>query len=100
MKEQIICSELTRLQWLQLASIIDNGFIGTEKHFLAERRNGYYYLETNKCDEVSLIRVYCKIGVSGIDKITRLGSDTEGWKEVHPETYKSMANYLRTLEQQ
>jgi hypothetical protein len=39
------------------------------------------------------------IGVSGIDKITRLGSDTEGWKEVHPETYKSVANYLRTLEQ-
>lgn len=90
----IICSDLSLGTWIRLAGHIDNGFFGTEKTFSAERKNGYYLLNTNKCDDVSMVRVYCKIGVAGIDKIEILGEDTEGWQEIHLNTYKRLEKFL------
>lgn len=93
----VICSELSCDDLRRLAGHIDNGFFGSEKTFSAERKNGYYYLNTNKCDDVSIVRVYCQIGVEGIDKIERLGEDTDGWQEIHSNTYKSVCNFLNDL---
>ncbi len=93
----VICSALSSDDWRRLAGHIDNGFFGSEKPFSAERKNGYYYLNTNKCDDVSIVRVYCKIGVAGIAKIERLGEDTEGWQEIHPNTYKSVEKFLNGM---
>ena len=93
----VICSALSSDDWRRLAGHIDNGFFGSEKTFSAERKNGYYYLNTNVFDDVSMVRVYCKIGVAGIDKIERLGEDTEGWQEIHPNTYKSVEKFLNGM---
>ena len=94
---RVICSALSSDDWRRLAGHIDNGFFGSEKTFSAERKNGYYYLNTNKCDDVSMVRVYCQIGVVGIDKIERLGEDTEGWQEIHPTTYKNVEKFLNGM---
>lgn len=93
----VICSALSFDDWRRLAGHIDNGFFGSEKTFSAERKNGYYYLNTNKCDDVSMIRVYCQIGVEGIEKIERLGGDTEGWQEIRSYTYKSVEKFLNGI---
>lgn len=90
----VICSTLSSDDWIKLAGHIDNGFFGSEKTFSAERKSGYYYLSTNKYDDVSMIRVYCQIGVEGIDKIERIGEDTDGWQEIHPNTYKRLIAIL------
>ena len=97
-KTDVICSAFSSDDWRRLAGHIDNGFFGSEKTFMAERKNGYYYLNTNVCDDVSMVRVYCKIGVAGIDKIERLGEDTEGWQEVHPNIYKSVEKFLNAMQ--
>ena len=94
---RVICSALSSDDWRRLAGRIDNGFFGSEKTFSAERKNGYYYLNTNACDDVSMVRVYCQIGVAGIDKIERLGGDTEGWQEIHPNTYKNIEKFLNGM---
>jgi hypothetical protein len=93
----VICSALSSDEWRRLAGYIDNGFLGSEKTFSAERKNGYYYLNTNKCDDVSMVRVYCKIGVEGIDKIERIGEDTVGWQEINSTTYKNVEKFLRDV---
>ena len=92
-KGNIICSSLSTNEWIRLAGCIDNGFFKSEKTFSVVRKNGYYYLNTNKCDDVSIVRVYCKIG-EGIDKIERLAGDTDEWQEIHTETYKNIENVL------
>lgn len=93
----VICSAFSSDDWRRLAGYIDNGFFGSEKTFSAERKNGYYYLNTNSCDDVSMVRVYCTIGVAGIDKIERLGEDTEGWQEIHQKTYKNVEKFLNGM---
>ena len=93
----VICSALSSDEWRRLAGHIDNGFFGSEKTFSAERKNGYYYLNTNKCDDVSMVRVYCQIGVEGIDKIERLGEDTDSWQEIHLNTYKRVEKFLNGM---
>ena len=93
----VICSALSSDDWRRLAGHIDNGFFGSEKTFSAERKNGYYYLNTNKCDDVSMVRVYCQIGIAGIDKIERLGEDTDGWQEIRPNTYKNVEKFLNGM---
>jgi hypothetical protein len=50
-KLPVICSDLSYDDWRRLAGHIDNGFFGSEKTFSVERKNGYYYLNTNKCDD-------------------------------------------------
>ena len=94
---RFICSALSSYEWIRLAGHIDNGFFGSEKTFSAERKNGYYYLNTNKCDDASMVRVYCQIGAEGIDKIERLGEDTDGWQEINPNTYKSLEKFLNGM---
>jgi hypothetical protein len=98
-KLPVICSDLSYDDWRRLAGHIDNGFFGSEKTFSVERKNGYYYLNTNKCDDVSMVRVYCQIGVQGIDKIERFGEDTNGWQEIHQKTYESVERkmFVKTL---
>jgi hypothetical protein len=83
----LICSDFTIDDWIKFAGIIDANFYATERTFTADRKKGYYYLNTNICDDCSIVRVYCQIGVSGIEKIERLGSDTESWQEIQPSTY-------------
>ena len=88
------CDNLSSDEWIRVAGFIDNGFLGSEKTFSATRMSGYFYLITNKCDSVSMVRVYCQIGVEGIERIERLGDDTEGWEEIHSNTYKKIENFL------
>ncbi len=90
----VACSELTQEQWRRLASRIDNEFTGSEKTFTAERKNGYYFLTTNKCDWASFIKVYTN-GI-GIDKITILGNHTDGWDEIQKGTYKGVGKFLES----
>lgn len=93
----VICSALSTDEWRRLAGRIDTGFFDSDETFTAERKNGYYYLNTNRCDDVLLVKVYFTSGKSGIDKITALGEYTEGWSELHKETYKSVENFLNSL---
>ncbi len=95
---RVICSALSSDEWLRLGGYIDTGFFGSEKTFSAERKNGYYYLNTNKYDDVSMVRVYCQTGVEGIDKIERFGEDTDGWQEIYPNTYKSVEKFLNSMQ--
>ncbi len=88
----IVCSTLTQEQWRILATRIDNNYIGSEKTFTAERKNGYYYLTTNKCDNASMIKVFTN--VVGIYKITILGEHTEGWEEIQKGTYENVKRSL------
>jgi len=94
----VICSDLSPNSWRRLAGRIDNGFFDSEETFSAVRKNGYYYLNTNRCDDVSMVKVHCKIGVKEIDKIERLGEDTDGWQEIQPNTYKSVEKFLNELQ--
>lgn len=80
---------LSNEQWLRIAGRIDNEFIGTDKTFRVDKQVGYYYLHTNKCDYSSLIRVYHN-QEGFIEKITRLGEDTDSWQEIHPNTYAAI----------
>lgn len=95
---RVICSDLTSDDLRRLAGHIDTGFFASEETFSAERKIGYYYLSTNKCDDVSIVKVYCQIGVEGIFKIERIGEDTEGWQEIHPSTYKSVEKFLNGMQ--
>ena len=96
-QHSVVCSALSTENWRKLALQIDNSFAGSEKTFSAERKIGYYYLSTNKCDDASFIRVYCEVGKSGIDKITILGEHTESWQEIHPNTYSNVEKFLNGL---
>lgn len=78
--------ELTQKDWLKLAKCIDNNFIGSEKSFTATRYRDFYNLNTNRCDDCSVVRVYY-IG-NYVTKITRLADDVETWAEIHQDTYK------------
>ena len=80
-----------------IAKIIDNNFNGKEDSFTCERKKGYYYLNTNKCDDCSIIRIFCKIGNINIEKIERIGSDTVSYQEIHKETYLKIEKYIQSL---
>ena len=96
--KQICISDLSTYEWMRLAGQIDNGFFGSEKTFTVERKSGHYYLLcTNKCDDVSIIKVYCKVGSRVIDKIERIAEDTEGWQEIYPSSYERVDWFLSNL---
>jgi len=88
----VVCSAFAQEQWRRLATKIDNGFIGSEKTFTVERKNGYYYLNTNRCDDAGFIKVFTN--GTGIDKITILGEHTDGWQEIHKGTYENVKRSL------
>ena len=87
----------SKKDFFEIAKIIDNNFIGSEETFTAERKNGYYYLTTNKCDDCSCIRVFCEIGSINIDSIDRIGSDTNAYQEIHKETALKVKKYVQSL---
>ena len=91
--QDVVCDTFTKEQWRKLASKIDNEFIGSEKTFTVARKNGYYYLSTNKCDYAGFIKVYTN-GV-GIDKITILAEYTDGWDEIREKTYDNVKRSLK-----
>jgi len=80
-----------------IAKIIDNNFIGSEETFTTERKKGYYYLTTNKCDDCSFVKIFSQIGNINIDKIERLGSDTDGFEEIYPKTYDNVKKYIKSI---
>jgi hypothetical protein len=83
--------------FFNIAKIIDNDFIGSEKSFTAERKKDYVYLTTNKCDDCSSVKIYCEPRSINISKIERLGSDTEGFQEIQNETYLKIENYIKSI---
>ena len=93
----VMCGDLSTDDWRRLAGHIDTGFFDSEKTFSAVRKDGYYYLNTNRCDDVSIVKVHCMFGVSGIYKIERISEDTDGWEEIQPKTYRSVENFLNGL---
>jgi hypothetical protein len=97
-KHSVICSDLSSDEWRRLAGRIDNDFFYSKDTFSVERGNGYYFLNTNKCDNSSFIMVFCEIGIPGISKIERLGDDTEGWQEIYPNTYLSVEKFLNEVQ--
>lgn len=96
-KTNAIFSDLSTDELLRFAGKIDNGYYAAEDSFLCTRTFGKYLIHTDRCDDLSFIRVYCEVGKPGIDKIERLGEDTDGWKEVHPDTYKTCEDYLNQI---
>jgi len=94
MQTDVIISELSEKELLRVAGRIDNTYFSARKSFTSERKSGYYYLSTNRCDESSFIKIFCDIGVPSIQKIEILGSYTDGWDEVHPNTYKRVESFL------
>lgn len=77
----------------EIAKIIDNDFIGSEETFTCDFIDGYYYLNTNKCDWCSIVRVY--FDGNKITKITRLCDDTDGWQEIHENTMARVKNIIK-----
>lgn len=75
-------SELNQNEWRSLSRYIDSDLFESEK-FSATKENGYYYLSSNQCDSSSLVKVY---GENEIEKVVRIGEDTETWQDVHEET--------------
>ena len=88
-------NEMTTLMWVRILTYVSNGFIGKEDTLSFKREKDYYYIHTGLCDDVSIVKVYCKIGEKGITKIERLGDDPDGWKEVHQETYNNIEKFLK-----
>ncbi len=87
----------SKKDFFEIAKIIDNNFIGSEETFTAERKNGYYYLTTNKCDDCSCIRVFCEPISINIDNIDRIADDTDGYEKIHKETALKVKKYVQSL---
>lgn len=83
-----LISRLKNKDFFSIAKIIDNEYIGGEEYFSSSRTLDYYFLCSDKCDSASMIRVYD----NGI--IKRLGSDTEGYEEIQPPTYKRVCEWI------
>lgn len=88
-------NEMTTLMWVRILTYVDNGFTASEGSLSFKREKDYYYIHTGLCDDVSIVKVYCKIGEKGISKIERLSADTDGWKEVYQETYDNIEKFLK-----
>lgn len=84
--------------WFRIAMIIDNEFGGTQNSFMFNnnRTHKFFYLDSNKCDYSSLIKVYYGDG-GQIISITRIAEDTDGWKNIYPQTMERVNQYISTL---
>lgn len=87
----------SKKDFFEMAKIIDSNFIGSEETFTAERKTGYYYLTTNKCDDCSCIRVFCEPRSINIDSIDRIANDTDGYEKIHKETALKVKKYVQSL---
>lgn len=79
----------------QLSKLIDNEYISKRDSFSATRKNGYWYLSTNKCDSASFIKVY-EVN-NKISSIKVLGEYTNGWQDIQKETWMNIIRYLSSL---
>jgi len=75
-----------------IAKILSNEFIGTEKTFTSTRLNGYNLLNSNVCDSAPLIRVYHNF--TEISKVEVNGDYTDGWQLVMPTTMDKIITYF------
>lgn len=83
--------EISKETWFEIAKIIDNEFIGTEKTFTSNRYSKYYAISTNKCDYASAIKVYwdgnqiseIKVLHSGVDRFTSIHGHTKDRINLH-----------------
>lgn len=87
---------LTKENWFDIAFIIDGNFGGSQYTFSARKMSGYYYLDSNKCDMSSLIKVNYDPDFN-LTSIFRLGDDTDGYKPIHVQTMERVKKYLETL---
>lgn len=79
----------------QLATIISNEFIGSQKTISCTRYiEGFYFINSNKCDCSPLIKVWRNYRENGISKIEVLGDYTDRWQEIHPNTYERIKSEL------
>lgn len=78
----------------EVAKIIDNDFIGSLDSFSVKSiGNGFLYLDTNKCDSCSEVRV--KFAGDEIDLIERLGPNTDGWQQIHEKTMERVTEFIK-----
>jgi len=82
----------TREDWFNIGKTISNEFIEAEKTFSYHRYAGYNFLDTNRCDETPLIRVYNDF--YKISKIQVCGDYTDGWQDIQPNTMERIIQYL------
>jgi len=79
----------------EIAKLVDNDFIGSEKTFTYSRFIGYALLSTNRCDEASMIRVYTDRVT--VFKIERNGPDTDGYESIQEFTKKKVRHFLDSI---
>lgn len=80
---------LTKEKLFEIAKLIDNGFSNNKESFTVEEKRGYIFLSTNKCDDVSCIRIKK-------NRIEIICSDTNGWEEIRTATYIRINDLLNT----
>lgn len=73
----------------EIAKIIDNDFIGSLDTFSYDFNNEYYLLNTNKCDNASVIKIYSN------GAILIIADDEYGYREIHFDTYKNIIEYIK-----
>lgn len=86
--------EIQNQTWFEIAKIIDNEFIGTEKTFTANRYSTYYAIHTNQCDYASVIKVY--YAGNQISEIFVLHSGVDGFTPIHGHTKDRINLHLAT----
>jgi hypothetical protein len=94
-------SKLKINNFLAIAIIIDNDFIGCEKTFSFEKfkdseNQPYIALDSGKCDSASLIRLYTEDNF--LIAATRLDNSVETWTPLQPKTLEKILNYLIYIE--
>lgn len=87
--------KFTREIWFKIGCIITNDFPLAKDSFKVDRKIGYHYLNTNKCDESPLIRIYNDF--YEIHKIEVNGDYTGGWQEIQPETKRKIEQYFISI---
>lgn len=81
-------SNFTRNDFYEIAKIVDSNFIGSLNAFSYNYNKGCYYITTNKCDNSSILEFYEN------GKVLRLGEDTDGFQEIHSDTYNNIFKWI------
>lgn len=89
--------QISKDNLLAIAKLIDNEYLASNETFSAERKLGYYYLSTNKCDYASFIKVYTDpIVPNKINRILVNGDYTDGWQDITDFTKERINKYLES----
>lgn len=78
----------------EIAKIIDNSFYGKGNTFSAYENNDVITLNTNQCDDCSIVKMRL---VDGVFIIRRIGPDTDGWEQVTRDIEDRVKGYLLSL---